>query len=67
MMKLSNDVTRDMLFDVVQEFLFDLEKEQKEAAEKYKNNPGNLFDHDVSLVYQIAGDMLKSRLDTICE
>ena len=67
MMKLSNDVTRDMLFDVVKEFLGDLEKEQKEATEKYKNNPSNLFDHDVSLVYQIAGDMLKSRLDTICE
>ena len=66
-MILEKDVTRDMLADVVQSYLDDLRKEKKEAKEAYKNDKEAIFDRDLSMAFQLAGDMLVARLSTIAD
>lgn len=66
-MKLRDDVTRDMLMDVIQVALNDIRFEQKKALAGCKEDPSNDFSKDVSIVYQMVDDMITSRIDTLCE
>ena len=62
-----DDITRDMLADIVQSYLDDLRKEKKEAKEAYKKDKEAVFDRDLSEAFQLAEDMLIARLSTIAE
>ena len=66
-MTFEKDITRDMLADIVQSYLDDLRKEQKEAKEAYKKDKEAVFDRDLSEAFQLAEDMLIARLSTIAE
>ena len=66
-MTFEKDITRDMLADVVQSYLDDLRREKVEAKESYQKDNEAVFDRDLSEVFQLAEDMLVSRLRTIAE
>ena len=64
-MKLAEDVTREMLLDVVEWFLEDLRNECKEAKENSISDKSDKYSHDVSIIYQQVDDMLTARLSTL--
>lgn len=66
-MKLRSDVTLENLADVVQWYLEDLSKEKQEAKENYSKDKEVLFDRDLSVAFQLAEDMLLSRLSMLIE
>lgn len=66
-MKLRSDVTLENLADVVQWYLDDLSKEKQEAKENYNKDKEALFDRDLSVAFQLAEDMLLSRLSMLIE
>ena len=66
-MTFEKDITRDMLADVVQSYLDDLRREKVEAKESYQKDNEAVFDRDLSEVFQLAEDMLVSRLRTIAK
>ena len=61
-MKLDKDVTRDMLQDVVEWYLDDLTKEQKEAMANYEQDKTDELQYAISTAFQLAKEMLESRL-----
>lgn len=65
--KLADDVTREMLMDVVEQTLKDMEKEQKEARAAYKKDKKDEFHMYMDTMFGLAIDMLKDRVSTLCE
>ncbi len=61
-MKLNEDVSRDMLLDVVEWYLEDLAKEQQEARANYEQDKTNELQYAISTAFQLAREMLESRL-----
>ena len=66
-MKLRSDVTLENLANVVQQYLEDLSKEKQEAKENYGKDKEAIFDRDLSVAFQLAEDMLLSRLSMLIE
>ncbi len=61
-MKLNEDVSRDMLLDVVEWYLEDLAKEQQEAKANYEQDKTDELQYAISTAFQLAKEMLESRL-----
>lgn len=61
-MKLNEDVSRDMLLDVVEWYLEDLAKEQQEAKADYEQDKTDELQYAISTAFQLAREMLESRL-----
>lgn len=66
-MRLRDDVTRDMLMDVIQGALNDIRLEQRQALSGYQADSKNSFSRDVSIIYQMVDEMITARIDTLCE
>lgn len=66
-MKLSKDVTRDMLADIVELALEDMEKYRQEARAAYGEDKSDTFHMYMDTMFGLAEDMFRSRLSTLCE
>ena len=66
-MKLSKDVTREMLAGVIEQTLEDMEKERKEAHDAYEADKSDAFHMYMDTMFGLASEMFRSRLSTLCE
>ena len=53
--------------DVIQGALNDIRLEQRQALSGYQADSKNSFSRDVSIIYQMADEMITARIDTLCE
>lgn len=63
--KLDSSVSRDMLADIVEQYLSDLEKERQEAEKTLKADKSDIVATGIVTAYQFAEEMLISRLSTL--
>ena len=66
-MKLSDEVTRDMLADVIEQALEDIEKYRSDARTAYEADKSDLFHMNMDIMFGLAIEMFRSRLSTLCE
>lgn len=66
-MNLSDNVTRDMLADVIEQALEDIEAYRSDARAAYKADNSDLFHMNMDIMFGLAIDMFRSRLSTSCE
>lgn len=66
-MKLSENVTRDMLADIIELALEDMEKERQEAHEAYEADKADDFHMYMDTMFGLAIDMIRARLSTLCD
>ena len=66
-MKLSEEVTREMLADIVEQTLEDMEKYRLDAKEAYEANKNDDFHMYMDTMFGLAIEMFRSRLSTICD
>ena len=66
-MRLSDNVTREMLAGVIELALQDMDKARREAREAWEADKADDFQRCVSDVFGLAADMVRARLSTLCE
>lgn len=66
-MRLSEDVTRDMLADVVENALADMDRYRLEARAAYESDRSDEFHKYMDTMFALAGDMVRARLSTLCD
>ena len=66
-MKLSENVTRDMLAEIIELALEDMEKERLEAHAAYEADKADDFHMYMDTMFGLAIDMVKARLSTLCD
>ena len=66
-MKLSKDVTREMLAGVIEQTLEDMEKDRQEAHAAYEADKNDAFHMYMDTMFGLAAEKFKSRLSTLCE
>ena len=65
--KLSEDVTRDMLANVVENALADMDQYRRDARAAYEADKSDEFHKYMDTMFALAGDMVRSRLSTLCD
>ncbi|BAL84585.1 hypothetical protein SELR_pSRC200510 (plasmid) [Selenomonas ruminantium subsp. lactilytica TAM6421] len=66
-MNLSDNVTRDMLADVIEQALEDIEAHRSEARAAYEADNSDSFHMNMDIMFGLAIDVFRSRLSTLCE
>ena len=64
-MTVAEDVTKEMVLDVIEWALSDMAKEQEAAQKEYENNRADKCSLGMSMAYQFAGEMIRNRIDTL--
>lgn len=64
-MKFAEDVTKEMIENVLDVALHDLREYSKEAKQKYENNKSDEFQHSMATAFQLAAEMIENRLDVL--
>lgn len=65
--QLADGVTKEMLADVVQQYLIDLKKEQEDAKDAVAVNKEDFLSAGIVTAYQFANEMLTNRLSMLCK
>ncbi len=66
-MNLSDNVTREMLADVIEQALEDIEAHRLEARAAYEADNSDSFHMNMDIMFGLAIDVFRSRLSTLCE
>ena len=66
-MTFADDVTKDMIGNMIDKILFDLEEHQKNAEAEYQRDKNNDFQYSMATAFKCAGDMIRSRIEVLTE
>lgn len=64
-MNLPENVTKQMILDVIDWALEDISKEQKNAQAEYEKDNSNEFQGALATAFQLAEEMIRNRLETL--
>lgn len=66
-MRFSDNVTKEMIENMLDVTLHDLRKYSQEAKKKYEQDKTDEFQHSMATAFQLAAEMIENRLDVLEE